>query len=215
MWLRKQRKDTKMASFVRLGGIAAFVAVLTFGIAMGLRLAQVPSKVLDIITLLVVTASFATAFWGTKRFFNAYSYRRADIAVSAFVGLFIVLAVFGLVENAGLGFDPDGVAGQIVDIALLTVTLVLSTLFGLQAMGFATSGGSIWRATGILYLAGSITLAFAVVAGFTALEKVSPPLEGAVRINTVICVLVLTASVIVHGVALTSGAGKMRTIAVA
>jgi hypothetical protein len=204
-----------MTAFVRLGGIAAFMAVIAFGTAMGVRLADVPSGALDIITLLIVTASFATAFWGTKTFFNAHNYRRADFAVYAFVGLFVVLTAYGLVELAGLVLYPEGVAGRIVDIALLTATLALSALFGLQAIGFASAGGRIWKVIGILYLVGSITLAFAVVADFADLAKLSPLLKTILQANTVFCLLALTVSVIVHGIALTVGAGKMRAVAVA
>lgn len=200
-----------MTTFVRLGGIAAFVAVIAFGTAMGLRLAEVPSRALEVFTLLILTASFATAFWGTKTFFNAHNYRRADLAVSAFVGFFIVLTVFGLVEYAGLALDPAGVPSQIVDIALLAATIALSALFGFQAIGFASAGGRIWRVIGTLYLVGSIALAFAIVADFAALAAESPLLKGILRVNTMIFLLILTASVIVHGIALTSGAGKMRT----
>ena len=200
-----------MTSFVRLGGIAAFVAVIAFCAVMGLSLAEVQSEAVKVITVSLLTASLATAFWGTKAFFNARNYRRADLAVYAFAGFLIVFTVFGLAEAAGFKFYLSVTADKIVDIALLTVTIALSALFGIQAMGFASSGGRIWKVIGTLYLAGSIALAFAVAADFAGLAKVSPLLEGIHVINSATFLLTLPASVTLHGIALTLGAGKMQT----
>jgi hypothetical protein len=200
-----------MTACVRLGGIAVLAALIAFGAALGLHFAEALSTARGAVLTLIVSASLAMAFCGTKALFNAHGYRRADLGVFAFAGWFIVLTALGLAESAGLTLVLAGVASQIVDIALLSVTIGLAALFGFQAIGFAPSGGRIWRVIGILYPVASITLALVIAADYADLTKASPLLEGIFHVDFVISALALSASVILHGIALTAGAGKVRT----
>jgi hypothetical protein len=207
------RKVTRMAGIVRLGGIAAFAAVVTLGLALGLRAAAVPSSALELMLPLLFAGALVLAFWTTKTLFNAHNYRRADVAILGFVAVLVALGLVALSERAGW-FNSRGV----IDIRLVALFPV-AIVFAIQAKGFARSGGGIWTAIAILYLIASIAMGLALatqVAIFSLTETIEPAailIMMVLGVDYLIFFLISIAALITHGIGLVAGAGKMQAAA--
>jgi len=121
-----------MAGMVRLGGIAAFVAVLVLVITIALGQTIATNKVLGIILSLVMTACILLAFWTTKTLFNANNYRRADIAIMGVIVLMVLSWVLSLVGGGtggmSMGATGAGVMG-IIGLIILLAAFVIWILF--------------------------------------------------------------------------------------
>jgi hypothetical protein len=149
-----------MAGMVRLGGIAAFIGALAFGLNVALRdgnvyLEMSTGQVVSIISKLVGIGCLVMALWATKTLFNAHGYRRADLTILGSTALLMLWLAYGFANLADWSYNPystSGIVGDIINIVPLIAALALSLLFGIQALGFASRGGGIWKAIGILYL---------------------------------------------------------------
>lgn len=200
-----------MAICVRFGGIAAFAAVLAFGLAVGLHAAGIQSKVVDNVLPLVLAGALVPAFWTTKRLFNAHNYRRADIAIFGFIALFVGFALVGLADQAGWVGSRD-----IVSSIVLVAACAASFLFAIRAKGFAPRGGGIWTVIATLYRVAAIAMIPALLIQFVMLtltEYIGPAgllIMMVYAVNFLILYPLSIAAVIVHAIGLVAGAGKME-----
>jgi len=199
-----------MAGMVRLGGIAAFVAVLMVVVTIALGQTIATNKILGIILSLVMTGCILLTFWTTKTLFNANNYRRADIAIMGVIALFVLWWLLSLVGGGGMSMGGTGVGilGIIALIVLLAV-FVVWILFSIQSMGYAPTGGGVWKAIGILYLITCILIILALVFLILGGVTKSVSMLGVGGFLFLIGGLVWIASLIVHGIGLLGGAGKM------
>ena len=201
-----------MAGMVRLGGIAAFVAVLVLVITIAMGQTIATNKVLGIILSLIMTGCILLAFWTTKTLFNANNYHRANIAIMGVIVLLVLSWVLSLVGGGTGGMNMGATGGGILGIIGLIILLaafVIWILFSIQAMGYSPTGGGVWKAIGILYLIASILIILALVFVILGVATQSLSMAGVGGFLFLIGGLVWIASLIVHGIGLMSGAGKM------
>ena len=199
------------ASMVRFGGIAIFatLALQILGrIAIG---GGVGGRIIG----LIAAALLIFGFWATKGYFNAKGNNKADLPILVLIAATAVTAILALF-GAGGGIGGMGAMGtggmKVLGIIALIITLVsfLAWLwFGFIAMGFGKDGGGIWKAIGILYVIGMGALALAVLFGILAAVAKAVGLLAVTGILGLIGGLVLLAALIVHGIGLIQGAGKM------
>lgn len=200
------------ASMVRFGGIAIFaylVLTLLGRLALG-------GGTGGAVVGLIGTALLIFGFWTTKGFLNAKGHTGADMPILILIGAAAITAILGLF---GFGGGMGGMAGgtgagglQAVGIIALVITLVwfLAWLwFGLSALKFGATGGGIWKATGILYIIGMAALGLMVVFFILAAIAKAMGLVAVGGILALVGLLVMLAGLIVHGIGLIQGAGKM------
>ncbi|HUT48255.1 MAG TPA: hypothetical protein VM325_02855 [Alphaproteobacteria bacterium] len=200
------------ASMVRFGGIAIFVTLLLqiLGrIAIG---GGIGGRIIGLVAALLLIFGF----WATKGYFNSKSYSKADMPILVLIGTTIIttiLSVFGVGGGLGGGMSSMGAGGlQILGIIALVITLImfLSWLwFGLTTMGFGATGGGIWKAIGILYVIAMAGMALGILFVILAAVAKSGGLIAVGGILALVGGLVLLAALIVHGIGLIQGAGKM------
>lgn len=199
------------ASMVRFGGIAIFVTLLLqiLGrIAIG---GGIGGRIIGLVAALLLIFGF----WATKGYFNSKNYSKADMPILILIGTTLittVLSVFGVGGGLG-GMSSMGAGGlQILGIIALVITLLmfLSWLWlGIAAMGFGASGGGIWKAIGILYVIAMAGMALGILFFILAAVAKSGGLIAVGGILALVGGLVLLAALIVHGIGLIQGAGKM------
>jgi len=199
------------ASMVRFGGIAIFVTLLLqiLGrIAIG---GGIGGRIIGLVAALLLIFGF----WATKGYFNSKNYSKADMPILILIGTTIIttiLSVFGVGGGLG-GMSSMGAGGlQILGIIALVITLLmfLSWLWlGITTMGFGASGGGIWKAIGILYVIAMAGMALGILFFILAAVAKSGGLIAVGGILALVGGLVLLAALIVHGIGLIQGAGKM------
>lgn len=199
------------ASMVRFGGIAIFVyLVLTIlgRLALG---GGTGGAVVGVIG----TALLIFGFWTTKGYLNAKGHSGADMPILILIGAAAITAILGLF---GFGGGMGGMSGvgagglQVVGIIALVITLVwfLAWLwFGLSALKFGATGGGVWKAIGILYIIGMAALGLMVLFFILAAIAKAMGLIAVAGILGLVGLLVMLAGLIVHGIGLIQGAGKM------
>lgn len=202
------------ASMVRLGGILAFV-LIAVGIISAF-LAQ--NRVVAIIFSLIIYAMIVFVFWSTKGLFNNLNYRSADIPILGIIVMIVVSFLLSLVGGSGMGalMNPGamgatgaGIIG-IIGLVIMLLWFALWIWFGVKSMGFAASGGGLWKAIGILYLVASGLILLMLVLMILALVAKSQGLLATGGIFGFIGMLVMLAAWICHGIGLITGAGKMQ-----
>jgi len=196
---------------VRFGGIAIFVTLLLqiLGrIAIG---GGIGGRIIGLVAALLLIFGF----WATKGYFNSKNYSKADMPILILIGTTIIttiLSVFGVGGGLG-GMSSMGAGGlQILGIIALVITLLmfLSWLWlGITTMGFGASGGGIWKAIGILYVIAMAGMALGILFFILAAVAKSGGLIAVGGILALVGGLVLLAALIVHGIGLIQGAGKM------
>lgn len=202
------------ANMVRLGGILAFVliAVVIIGAVLG------QSGAVAIIFGLIQTAIMIFVFWSTKGLFNSRNHRTADVAIIGLIAILVLLWIFSLLGGAGIGAvaNPQALASALGIVGIISLIILLAWLvfviwFSIGAMSFAgVGGGGLWKAIGILYVAGLGLLILTVVVGVIGALAQSQGLVGLMAVTGLIGALVLLAAWICHGVGLITGAGKMQ-----
>lgn len=207
------------ANMVRIGGVMVFfliVAVMVMGFVLAgqmVRMAgqntpgatQDPAAFTSTFSMAIVLylAIMIFVYWTTRGLFHAFGYRRADTPIMTIMILMavnLVLFLFG-----GAGAAPGGGAGSFDTLSAITglATVMAWIWFAITAIGFGNHVGSqLWKAIGIVYLAGMI-LAFAGnvlsmggIAGATGLFLL---LAGAIVLGGWVC----------HGIGLIIGSREM------
>ena len=97
----------------------------------------------------------------------------------------------------------------IIGLLIMLLWFALWIWFGIKSMGYAATGGGLWKAIGILYLIGTGMLLLFIVLLILALVAGSQGLAALAGILALIGVLVTLAAWICHGIGLITGAGKM------
>jgi hypothetical protein len=231
------------SGMVRWGGIAVFIGiaiaviypfVLVGAVGMqglragpgGMEQALSGTKAISAVVNIVILAIMVYAFFATKDYFNALSYRRANVPIYIIIGVQIVSAVLGLVVNTGDGMTSLMQSGNTTALGITFVLILILMLlffialliFAIFCIGFGNVGGGIWKAVGILYLIGLIGIFLGIVmigasaglalgGGLRAMPS-GAAIAGAVL--AVIAVLCYGAAIICHGIGLVMGAGRME-----
>ncbi len=231
------------AGMVRWGGIAVFIGIalaviypfVLVGVvgmqglragAGGMEQAMSGVKAMSAVVNIIMLAIMVYVFFATKDYFNALSYRRANVPIYIIIGVQIVSAVLGLFMNTGAGMAGLMRTGSASTVGIVVILFFIAILaffiamliFAIFCIGFGNTGGGIWKAVGILYLIGLIGIFLGIVmmgvsiglaAGArTALSGAA--IGGAVLI--VIAFLSYAAGIICHGIGLVLGAGRMERI---
>jgi len=199
------------ASMVRFGGIAIFVyLVLTIlgRLALGAGTGGA-------IVGLIGTALLIFGFWATKGYLNAKGHSGADIPILVIIGASAITAILGLFGmGGGMGgmgaMGAGGIkAGAIIALVITLIWFLAWLWFGLSAMSFGKVGGGVWKAIGILYVIGMAALALMVLFFILAAVAKAMGMVAVAGILGLVGLLVLLAALIVHGIGLIQGAGKM------
>lgn len=231
------------AGMVRWGGIAVFigiaVAVLFPFIMMavvgmqgmqagmgGMQQAMGGVKAMSAVANIVMLAIMVFVFFATKGYFNALSYRRANIPIYIIIAVQVLLAVLGLIANTGAGMaglmqaGDAGALGIVVFILLIVILMFFAVLiiFAIFCIGFGNLGGGIWKAVGILYLIGLIGILVGILVMGTSIGLRaggglrSVPSGAAIGGMVLIAIAFLCygGAVICHGIGLIMGAGRME-----
>lgn len=230
------------SGMVRWGGIAVFIGialVVIYPIVMvmvvgmqglragagGMEQAMGGARAMTAVVNIVMLAIMVYVFFATKDYFNALSYRRANIPITIIIGVQIVSAVLGLIVNSGAGMASLAQTGNISALGIAVFLLLIAMLaffiamliFAIFCIGFGNIGGGLWKAVGILYLIGLVGIFIGVVmmgvsiglaagSGLRALPS-GAAIGGMVLI--VIALLCYAAAVLCHGIGLILGAGRM------
>ena len=202
------------ASMVRLGGILAFVLIAVAIISA--FLAQ--NKVVAIIFSLIIYAMIVFVFWSTKGLFNNLNYSGGDIPILGIIAMIVLSFLLSLIGGSGMGalMNPGtmGAGGAniigIIGLIIMLLWFALWIWFGLKCMGFASAGGGLWKAIGILYLVASGLILLMLVLMILGLVAGSQGLLATGGIFGFIGMLVMLAAWICHGIGLIMGAGKMQ-----
>lgn len=231
------------AGMVRWGGIAVFIGValvVLFPFIMiafvglqglqagagGAAAASVAARTISAVVNIVMLAIMVYVFFATKSYFNALSYRRANIPIYIIIGVQLVSAVLGLIMNTGAGMASliqtgnTSALGIVVFIFLITVLVffVALLIFAIFSIGFGNVGGGVWKAVGILYLIGLIGIIIGVLvigisvaaAGGGGLRAVPSGVAIGGVVLVVVAALCYAAAIICHGIGLVLGAGRME-----
>jgi hypothetical protein len=202
------------ANMIRMGGIAAIVAILLIVISGLLGQTLADNRALSIILGLIQTALIVFVFWSTKGLFNSRNYHRADTTIMIIIGLWVLIWLFSLFGGAGLaGMTSMGGMGDtlgVIGIISLLVTLaafVIWFMFAFQAMGFANAGGgALWKAIGVLYVIGIVLMIIMVLLMIIGAIAGSLGLMTGAGILGLIGGLVVLAAWICHAIGLIGGA---------
>ena len=206
------------ANMVRIGGVMVFfliVAVMVMGFVLAGTMVKMagqenpdPAAFTSTFSMAIVLylAIMISVYWTTRGLFHAFGYRRADTPIMTIMILMavnLVLFLFG-----GAGAAPGGGSGSFDTLSAFTglATVMAWIWFAIAAIGFGNHVGSrLWKAIGIVYLAGMI-LAFAGnvlsmggIAGATGLFLL---LAGAIVLGGWVC----------HGIGLIVGSREMAQI---
>ncbi|MCZ6861822.1 MAG: hypothetical protein O7I42_16360 [Alphaproteobacteria bacterium] len=234
------------AGMVRWGGIAVFIGValvVLFPFVMiafvglqglqagagGVAAASVAARTISAVVNIVMLAIMVYVFFATKSYFNALSYRRANIPIYIIIGVQLVSAVLGLTMNTGAGMASliqtgnTKALGIVVFIFLITVLVffVALLIFAIFSIGFGNVGGGVWKAVGILYLIGLIGIivgvlvigiSVAAAGGGGGLRAVPSGAAIGGIVLVVVAVLCYAGAIICHGIGLVLGAGRMERI---
>ena len=221
-------------TMVRWGGIMVFIGIaLVFLIPIGFvsivgldRLAPNARGIgalggqmqfMSIVMNIVMAVVICFVFYTTKGYFNAMGYHSADIVIYLIIGVQVLSAVLGAVTNTSAGLSGIlqagggralGVVGIVAIISGIAVLIAL-LIFSIFCISFGNLGGGIWKAIGILYIIGMACLALTVLFTILAVAAGSAGLGVIAGILVIVGGLVLLAAVIVHGIGLIQGAGKM------
>ena len=231
------------AGMVRWGGIAVFIGValvVLFPFVMvafvglqglqagagGVAAASVAARAISSVVNIVMLAIMVYVFFATKSYFNALSYRRANIPIYIIIGVQLVSAVLGLIMNTGAGMASliqtgnTKALGIVVFILLITILVffVALLIFAIFSIGFGNVGGGVWKAVGILYLialigiiAGVLVIGISVAAaGGGGLRAVPSGVAIGGMVLVVVAILCYAAAIICHGIGLVLGAGRME-----
>lgn len=231
------------AGMVRWGGIAVFIGValvVLFPFVMiafvglqglqagagGVAAASVVARTISSVVNIVMLAIMVYVFFATKSYFNALSYRRANIPIYIIIGVQLVSAVLGLIMNTGAGMASliqtgnTKALGIVVFILLITILVffVALLIFAIFSIGFGNVGGGVWKAVGILYLialigiiAGVLVIGISVAAaGGGGLRAVPSGVAIGGMVLVVVAILCYAAAIICHGIGLVLGAGRME-----
>ncbi len=233
------------AGMVRWGGIAVFIGValvVLFPFVMiafvglqglqagagGVAAASVAARTISSVVNIVMLAIMVYVFFATKSYFNALSYRRANIPIYIIIGVQLVSAVLGLIMNTGAGMASliqtgnTKALGIVVFILLITILVffVALLIFAIFSIGFGNVGGGVWKAVGILYLialigiiAGVLVIGISVAAaGGGGLRAVPSGVAIGGMVLVVVAILCYAAAIICHGIGLVLGAGRMTRL---
>jgi hypothetical protein len=202
------------ANMIRMGGIAAIVALLLMIVTALLGQTLQTNRGLAIILGLITTGLIIFTFWSTKALFNSRNYHRADVTIMVIIGLWALIWLFSLFGGGGLtGVTSMQTAGEslgVIGIISLLVTLaafVIWFLFAFQAIGFANhGGGGLWKAIGVLYVIGIVLMIIMVLLLILGAIVGSLGLMAGAGVLGLIGGLVVLAAWICHAIGLLMGA---------
>src|SRR5688500_8297803 len=118
------------ASTIRMGGIAAIVAILLIIVTGLMAQTLADNRALAIILGLIQTGLIIFVFWSTKGLFNSRNYHRADGTIMVIIGVWALTWLLSLFGGAGLsGMTSIGTAGDSLGVIGIISLLVLLAAF--------------------------------------------------------------------------------------
>ncbi|MHA1536096.1 MAG: hypothetical protein ACTSUD_00950 [Alphaproteobacteria bacterium] len=217
-----------MFTGVALGVILPVVAVGVGGIgAPGGSFNVGGTKIVLALANYAILAIILFAFYATKGYFTALSYRRANLPIYIIIAVQIVWAVLGLMLTISGGYADLAQSGNAVTAIFSVVVLVNALVFAVSllifaifSIGFGRLGGGIWKAVGILYLlalggylAGFLLIGLRIgAAGGGDLRAISSGMATGGAALILIGFLCYAAAIICHGIGLIMGAGRLENM---